>query len=300
MGKPKTIASKDLKAFLSANKRETRLMGAVERHVLSRPFDDRDMSYIHPSDVIKEDWCALAQYHAIKGNYVETRDKPTARLASIFAEGHSIHAKWQTWFTEMGVMFGKWMCSNCGFGWYGTSADLENVDCDCPLGVPQIRYKEVPLRSEKHMIRGHADGWIRGLGDDCLIEIKSIGSGGIRMEAPAIMAQSDDNVEKAWKNIKTPFRSHQLQGQVYLHLCHLMVEEDILESAPKEIVFIYELKANQEYKEFVVAYNPEYTKDIFDKCLDVAWAVKNSRPPLCNIDPEKGCKRCEPFRDSNE
>jgi hypothetical protein len=292
MGKPKTIASKDLKAFLTANKRETRLMGAVERHVLSRPFDDRDMSYIHPSDIIKDDWCALAQYHAIRGNYVETRDKPTARLASIFAEGHSIHAKWQNWFAEMGVLYGVWDLG--GYNSWGLSQDF--------AGLPKKTktYKEVPLRSDKHMIRGHADGWIRGIDADCLIEIKSIGSGGIRMEAPAIMAQSDDNVEKAWKNIKTPFRAHQMQGQVYLHLCHLMVEDGQLESAPDEIVFIYELKANQEYKEFVVKYNPEYTKDVFDSALDVAWAVENERPPVCSINPEKGCKRCEPYQQENK
>jgi len=282
MGKPKTIASKDLKAFLATSKRETRLMGAVERHVLSRPFDDRDMSYIHPSDIIKDDWCALAQYHALKGNYVETRDKPTARLASIFAEGHTIHAKWQNWFNEMGVLYGTWLIGEERL--WGVSLSKN--------------YTEVPLRSDKHMIRGHADGWIRGLGDDCLIEIKSIGSGGIRMEAPAIMEQANGNVEIAWKNIKTPFRAHQLQGQVYLHLCHLMVEEGLLESAPKEIVFIYELKANQEYKEFVVTYNPEFTKDIFDKALDVAWAANNDRPPLCSINIEKGCTRCAPFQEA--
>jgi len=282
MAKPKTIASKDLKAFLNTSKRETRLMGAVERYVLSKPFDERDMSYIHPSDIIKDDWCALAQYHAVTGNYVETRDKTTARLASIFEEGHTIHAKWQNWFKEMGVLYGTWRIGDERI--WGTS--LSNT------------YAEVPLRSDRHMMRGHADGWIKGLGDDCLIEIKSIGSGGIRMEAPAIMAQAEDNVEKAWKNIKTPFRAHQLQGQVYLHLCHLMVEEGVLEVAPKEIVFIYELKANQEYKEFVVTYNPEFTKDIFDKALDVAWAAENKRPPVCSIDPEKGCKRCEPFQEA--
>jgi hypothetical protein len=287
MGKPKTIASKDLKAFLATSKRETRLMGAVERHVLSRPFDDRDMSYIHPSDIIKDDWCALAQYHALKGNYVETRDKPTARLASIFAEGHTIHAKWQNWFREMGVLYGMWH-GPTGKGW-----DLSSNNVDI-----EDEYLEVPLRSDKHMMRGHADGWIKGLSDDCLIEIKSLGSGGIRMEAPAVMEQADGNVEIAWKNIKTPFRSHQLQGQVYLHLCHLMLEEGLLDSAPKEIVFIYELKANQEYKEFVVAYNPEFTKDIFDKALDVAWAAQNDRPPLCSINIEKGCKRCAPFQEA--
>lgn len=279
-GKPTTIPSKDLKAFLSTNKRETRLMGALERHVLSKPFEERDQSYIHPSDIIKSEWCALAQYYAIKGNYVETREKPTLRLASIFAEGHTIHAKWQNWFAEMGVLYGKWSRS----GW-ALSSDVEDES-----------YLEVTLRSDRHMMRGHADGWIRGIGDDCLIEIKSIGTGTIRMEMPALMQQYNNDIDVVWKNIRTPLRSHQLQGQIYLHLCHLMVEEGLLESAPKEIVFIYELKANQEYKEFVVKYNPDYTAEIFDKALDVAWAVENNKEPVCNIDPEKGCKRCAPFR----
>jgi hypothetical protein len=286
MAKPTTIPSKDLKAFLNSSKRETRLMGALERHVLSQPFDDRDQSYIHPSDIIKSEWCAIAQYYAIKGNYVETRDKTTLRLASIFAEGHTIHAKWQNWFKDMGVLYGKWSDST-GSSWAVSKDVHKSVD-----------YAEVPLRSDKYMMRGHADGWIKGLGDDCLIEIKSIGTGTIRMEMPAMLAQYNNDIDVVWKNIRTPLRSHQLQGQVYLHLCHLMVEEGLMETAPDEIVFIYELKANQEYKEFVVKYNAEYTAEIFDKARDVAWAVENDREPVCNINLEKGCKRCAPFRDA--
>lgn len=284
MGKPKTIASKDLKAFLDANKRTTRLIGAIERHVISKPFDDRNMEVIHPSDIIKSEWCALAQYHALLGNYEEVRDKPALRMSSIFAEGHVIHAKWQQWLQEMGVLYGYWKKGNKKVG---------------PLLSSKVSkshtYAEFPLTSAKHMMAGHTDGWVKGLGDDFLIEIKSIGSGTLRYEAPAILAQAEGDIEKAWKNIKMPFRAHQLQGQVYLHLCHLMVEEGLIESAPNEIVFIYELKANQDYKEFVVQYSPEFTADIFEKARDVAWAVENLRPPVCSIDPEKGCKRCEPF-----
>lgn len=288
MAKLTTIPSKDLKAFLNTSKRETRLMGAVERHVLSKPFDERDQTYIHPSDIIKEEWCALAQYHAIKGNYKETRDKPTLRLASIFEEGHTIHAKWQNWFREMGVLYGVWNSPAVGIDW-NIASNVALVD----------DYLEVPLRSDKHKMRGHADGWIKGIDGDCLIEIKSIGTGTIRMEAPALLAQHDNNIELAWKNLRQPLRPHQLQGQVYLHLCHLMVEEGLLKTAPNEIVFIYELKANQEYKEFVVKYNPEFTAPIFEKALDVSWAVDNNRPPVCTIDPVAGCKRCAPFRSSN-
>jgi len=287
-GKPKAGA---LKAFLDASKRETRLMGALERHVLAKPFDSRNMAVLHPSDIIKPEWCHLASYHAILGNYKEVREKPTLRLASIFAEGHTIHAKWQNWLKEMGVLYGKWECSGCGPTDWELASDLDFED-----SCGTFEYREVPLYSPKHRISGHSDGWVKGLGDDFLIEIKSIGAGTLRFEAPALLSQSDGDLEKAWRNIRAPFRSHQLQGQVYLHLTHLMVEAGELANAPDEIVFIYELKANQDYKEFVVKYNPEFTKDIFDSALDIAWAVDNQRPPMCNIDPLKGCKRCEPFR----
>ena len=147
------------------------------------------------------------------------------------------------------------------------------------------------------MMRGHADGWIKGLGDDCLIEIKSIGTGTIRMEMPALMAQYNNDIDLVWKNLRTPLRPHQLQGQIYLHLCHLMVEEGVLEEAPNEIVFLYELKANQEYKEFVVKYNPEYTAELFAKAEEVTAAYNSGVAPICNINKE-GCKRCGPYKES--
>jgi hypothetical protein len=264
-------------------------MGALERHILSQPFDERSQDVLHPSDLIKPEWCALAAYHALQGNYVETREKLTLRQVSIFAEGHAIHAKWQGWLQDMGVLYGKWNCDTDRQSMWGLASEVNN-------GPSIYEYAEVPLHSAKHRISGHADGWVKGLGNDYLIEIKSIGTGTLRFEAPAILAQADNDLEKAWRNVKQPFRAHQLQGQMYLHLAHLMVEEGLFESAPKEIVFIYELKANQDYKEFVVQYNPEFVADIFDKALDVVWAVDNLRPPMCTIDSVAGCKRCEPYR----
>ncbi|CAB4153350.1 hypothetical protein UFOVP621_126 [uncultured Caudovirales phage] len=280
--KPQKISSKNLKAFLDANKRVTRLTGSLERHILTRTPEFRDQSYLHPSDLIKSEWCALHAYHALTGNYVATQEKPTLRMQSIFDEGHAIHAKWQNWIAEMGYLYGVW--EKNGERIWGTS-------------MADAKYREVPVESKKHMIRGHADGWVKGLDEDFLIEIKSMGAGTIRMEAPSLLVGANGDLETAWRAIKQPFRSHMLQGQMYLHLTHLMVEEGLLESAPDEIVFIYELKANQDYKEFCVKYDPEYVTEIFENALDVVWAVENKRPPACNIDPVNGCKRCSTFRE---
>ena len=290
--KPQKITSKSLKAFLDANKRKTRLMGALERYMLAKPREFRDQSHLHPSDLVKSEWCALHAYHALTGNYVHTQEKPTLRTQSIFDEGHAIHHKWQSWIQEMGNLYGLWECPECNETFMATSPHF------CTFcGYAGLMYREVPLESSKYKIKGHSDGWVKGLDEDFLIEIKSIGTGTIRWEAPSILSAAGNDLDAAWRAIKQPFRSHILQGQVYLHLCHLMVQDGLLESAPESIVFIYELKSNQDYKEFEVAYDPEYIKDIFENAEDVAWAVDNNRPPACNIDPVNGCKRCESFRE---
>jgi len=289
MGKPKFIASKDLKAYLTASKRTTRLLGATERHVLSQPFEERSQDHIHPSDIIKPEWCAKAQYHSLLLNHVETRDRVPLRLRRIFETGTDAHTRWQALFNEQDKLWGKWECSDCLEYFYATSphACIKCVSLN-------INYREVPLRSDKHMIAGHSDGWIKDDLPDTMIEIKTIGEGTMRLEVPMLLMQADNNLTKAWNNIRSPFPTHLRQGQMYLHLAHLMVEEDLLESAPGSITFIYDFKASQDYKEFEVEYNPEFVEDIFKKASDVVWAVKNEREPLCNIDSVKGCKRCEP------
>jgi hypothetical protein len=45
---------------------------------------------------------------------------------------------------------------------------------------------------------------LKVLGDDCFIEIKSIGTGTIRMEMPALMQQYDNDIDVVWKNITNP------------------------------------------------------------------------------------------------
>lgn len=279
--------------FLETRKRETRLVGAIERHLMSRTPEARRHDVLHPSDLVKKEWCALHAYHSLRGNHVPTMETPNLRLQSIFDEGHAIHAKWQNWLQEMGVLYGRWTCTRCGY----KTGNTANPICE-DHGADNFVYSEVNLISDKHKIFGHTDGWVKGLGEDFLIEIKSIGSGTIRFEQPSLLAEADNDLDRAWRNIRQPFYTHRLQGQVYLHLTHLMVEEGLLESAPDEIVFLYELKLNQDYKEFSVKYDPEITKPIFEAALDVSWAVDNNIPPACSIDPVNGCKRCESFKEA--
>lgn len=272
------MAKTDLQRFLEASKSGTRLMGEIERHLMMRPPGDRRTDVLHPSEVIKRDWCYRYQTYLLLGG-TKKQDKPNLKLQSIFDEGHAIHHKWQEWFKEMGVLYGRWDdIHHQNLGWM-VSSDLDDPD--------NAVYKEVPLKYDPLRIAGHADGWIQGIGDDCLIEIKSIGLGTLRIEALDIFEKNGGDLFNSWKDIRRPFRSHLLQGQFYLWLCDKIYGED----APKEIVFIYELKADQSYKEFSVKANFEVLERVLYGIEYVNDYADQNKLPVCNIAPE-GCKYC--------
>ena len=272
----------DLQRFLDAKKREPRLIGDIERHLMRRPLGDRSTTVLHPSEIIKDDFCMKYSYYLMTGGESK-KEKPNLRLQSIFDEGHAIHHKWQTWFKEMKVLYGRFECSYCKVSVTGVSPACSQCGRE-----DLMEYKEVTLIDDELRIAGHTDGWIKGIGDDCLIEIKSVGSGTLRYEAPELLYNVDGDLVKAFNNIKRPFRSHLLQGQIYLELAKRMHKE----KAPNEIVFLYELKADQSYKEFVVKADYEIVDRIFFKAEKVIKAVNANQMPECNINPEAGCKSC--------
>jgi len=290
-----TRPSGTLKAFLDTKKADTRLLGSIERHLLTRDLDtSRRTDVLHPSELIKNDFCTRAAYFKLNGAVVEP-DRPNLRLQNIFEEGHSIHDKWQTWIWQMGNLYGRWECLPCGGNWWG----LSPTTCpDCASSL--LRYREVPLVDNSLRIAGHADGWVVGLGDPFLIEIKSIGTGTIRMEQPALLSSNDGDLSKAWRDIRRPFPSHLRQGQFYLELLRRMKESGNYfqdQEIPTEIVFLYELKADQSYKEFVVKADAVVVKDSLDTAYDVVHAVSVGQPPKCPNNPDKGCKACAQFQE---
>ena len=270
----------DLKRFLDAKKSNPRLIGDIERHLLAKKPEDRRTDVLHPSEMAKSDWCLRASYFALSGMPVK-KENPNLRLQSIFDEGHFIHAKWQNWFSEMGVLHGYWDLGTPNNKTWATSKDL--------AGIPNKVYKEVPLVYDELRIAGHADGWIKGIGEDCLIEIKSIGAGTIRIEAPDLIAKADGDLQGAWRSIRRPFSTHVMQGQIYLELMRRLGHE------VNEIVFLYELKADQDYKEFVIKADFELVESKFLKAKRVCEAVEAGTPLECSNNGSLGCKQCQQF-----
>jgi len=279
----------DLKKFLDAKAKPSRLIGDLERHLQKRPVGDRSTTVLHPSEIIKKDWCKRASYFLLSG-HTKVAEKPNLRLQSIFDEGHAIHHKWQTWFQEMGILYGRFSCKVCKFSYF----DLGQIQCtNC--GENAVEYKEVTLVDETLRIAGHTDGWIKDDRGDTLIEIKSIGPGTIRNEQPGLFMDAGGDFMKAWKNVRRPFSSHILQGQMYLELMNRMGYVGTDGNPIDNIVFLYELKADQDYKEFTVKRDFELVQHIFDGAAVVVEAVENKKAPVCSNNWAGTCKQCEPY-----
>jgi hypothetical protein len=279
--------SSELKRFLDAKKTNTRLIGNLERHLLQRPPGNRSTTVLHPSEIIKKDWCMRGSYFLLNGE-TKIAEKPPLKLQSVFDTGHAVHSKWQGYFQEMGILHGQFKCQACHWITWGTSPE----SCD-RCGKPDLIYAEVTLSDDSLRIKGHTDGWIKDSQGDALIEIKSVGPGTLRFEAPELMKEADGDFMKAWKAIKRPFSSHILQGQMYLELMKRMGHEEVT-----EIIFLYELKADQDYREFEpVKADFGLVEHIFDKAKVVVDSVNAGVVPECTNNPSGTCKQCDPYKE---
>jgi hypothetical protein len=281
--------SSSMKKFLAAKAKPTRLLGSLERHLMARPAEDRSTTVLHPSEIIKNDFCARSSFFLLKG-VPSKAERPALKSQAIFDQGHATHDKWQNWLYEMGVLHGSYRCLACTKRTEGTSPEK----CE-HCGSSALKYAEVSLSDPTLRISGHTDGHVRGLGDDFLLEVKTIGPGTLRYLAPQLMYAADGDFMKAWAQVKAPFGPHVLQIQVYLELAYRMGIRDLDGNPIDEAVFIYELKADNSYKEFVRKRDFELVRHVFDKAERIVRYVEEDHEPLCSNNPTGTCSQCEPY-----
>jgi rubrerythrin len=268
------------------------LLPPMRRYVVRKVTEDaaesnRRTDIMHPSEMCKPGWCQRKDYYRIT---LGVREELAAQFSSelIFAEGHTIHDKYQRWLSAMGLLYGRWVCKADGHSFFGQSPRT------CPAcGSDNLRYKEVPLENKDYMIAGHADGavntgneWLE-VDEPFLIEVKSIGLGTIRVENPELYRKYTDNeydLTRLWQEIKRPFSAHIRQATLYCWL-----------SGYKKMVFIYESKWNQQTKEFVVTPDFKHIQWILDGAKDVAQSIRQGiepyRPGWAKKE-HKTCKAC--------
>lgn len=268
------------------------ILPKVKDHMLMTfgPDLGRDPAVIHPSEVAKDDWCPLATYRRIVSGQWPTTEEFDFFRENIFATGNDIHAKWQGRMIETGFnVWGDWKCTVCDYRVRASTMPEPTawgVACHAP--DHRWQYDEVTLDARRELLMtGHADCGF----DDTLVEIKSIGLGTIRIDAPDLLKRHQDgrmtDLTSLWRDITKPLRSHLVQGDIYLHLAH------ILGLPFTQIVYLYEFKPNQMTKEFTIKYSPERAGKLVAKIQAVKYAVEHGIPPKCV--KLAGCKQCDAF-----
>mgnify|MGYP006292954813 CR=1 FL=1 len=76
------VDNKQLKKFLEAGKSNTRVLGSVERHLISKPRDkSRRTDVLHPSEMVDPGWCHRASYFQLMGKEPISNRTMTLSLA---------------------------------------------------------------------------------------------------------------------------------------------------------------------------------------------------------------------------
>lgn len=310
-------------AFASAQRgKNTFILGPVERMLITdaqQPDPDRREDIIHPSEIAKSDWCPRSTYLRLAGKKQEYTASGFA-LEKIWQYGTDAHKKWQKWLWRAGELFGKFKCRGCKHEWMGVSPET----CPkCKKGRELLKYLEVPLEDEAHLLGGHADGQWRPRGATTphrMIEVKTVALGTVRIEAPKMLAAYTRKVvyldrimdsrfpidevppelivkwvdiEALWRDIHRPFASHLRQGSIYLFLRALLMPE------VTQMTYLYESKMHQGTKEFTVRFDMDDVEDMLGICRSIKYALETGKDiPDC-IKPGK-CKACGAFKGEND
>lgn len=272
----------------------------MQQHMVKKnqADDSRRQDIIHPSELAKEHVCPRQVAYRISGKEpTDSKKEHTAGLIAIFEEGHAQHSKYQTVLVEMGRMWGDWECLGCGMRLTNTFKPTGSCDC---TSESIWEYREVSLNAEDEwMMTGHADGAVPDL--NAFIEIKTIGLGTLRMEEPELVKQHTHkttdgktvtDMDGIWKGIKRPLKPHRNQANLYLAIA------DLLGMPVDKMIFIYENKANQQTKEFVMPFSASAVQPLIDTAKDIKYAVEHEqelpRPEWAEKE-HKECRDC-PFR----
>ena len=255
--------------------------------------EDRRWDIVHPSELShQERFCPRAVFLRITEGPLVTEKFDFVR-ENIFAEGNSIHDKWQARLRKYTDLWGDWKCFVCGQVERNCLEPVSLSETSRCWGVHDHwwKYIEVNLDAEAEALMcGHADGAF----GNTLVEFKSVGVGTVRIESPTLhkkhtMDSGDVDLNGLWKDIARPFKTHLNQGDIYLWIC-------AQRGLPfNQIAYVYESKWNQMVKEFVITYDEARSVFLVDQSRSVMYAVEHKTEPECKF-PGK-CKECKPYEE---
>src|SRR6185437_1036436 len=272
----------------------------LARHHKNAERGRRRSNVVYPSEMARADWCPRATYYRMSG-MPEPPGRYSFTLENVFSEGNRIHSKWQDWLSDTGLLWGDWYCGKCDTRISNSvkpplTPDYINWQPNYPASSHEHEweYREVTLRSTSLPVSGHADGGL--IKHDCLIEIKSVGIGTLKFEATTIFENNTlkigtktiNDVEGMWKSIHRPLLAHVKQGNIYLWMAKEM-------GMPfDKIVFLYEFKANQQVREFIVYPSDDILQPMLVNVESIKSALTEGKPPECPHG-KGGCSLCRAY-----
>ncbi|MFE2539085.1 hypothetical protein [Actinacidiphila glaucinigra] len=289
-----------LTEYLAASKAAEPLWGDVQKYVLDRAAGPsyRRKDVMHPSEMVKSDWCHLAAYHRLRLQVdAPGRGKTTFTRENIFQEGHQTHSKWQNWFFEMKRLAGDWYCNACDDEFW---ADETPEHCHlCLAPSTCLIYAEVALEAPALRIAGKADGYSPL--DHALIEIKTLGLGSLRYERPEFLERYMVDTEehgklpdltRLWRDFRRPLPTAVRQVQLYMYLARHFEDLDL-----DRCIFFYDFKPTQETKSFTVTYDESMSDPLIEAAAAIVDCLATDTPPHCNHNGRAGCVNCLEFQE---
>ena len=289
-----------LTEYLSAAKSVEPLFGDVQKHVLEKAMkpSGRRQDVLHPSEMVKPDWCHLAAFHRLRLEAEPAdRRKTTFTRENIFQEGHETHTKWQRWLAEMGRLAGDWHCAFCDTSFWHETTPERCHECGAPPTC--LTYAEVPLNAHPLRIGGKADGYSPH--DNALIEVKTLGLGSLRFERPEFLdrytVDTDEfgrlpDLTRLWRDFRRPLPSAVRQTQLYMYLSVHFEDLEV-----DRTIFFYDFKSTQETKSFSVTYDESFSSPLIEAAAAIVDCLNADVAPHCNINGRIGCASCLEFKE---
>jgi hypothetical protein len=227
----------------------------------------------HPSSLVEGIECRRELMYI----YLQVeKDEPfliNPKLRKIFDNGHSVHDRWQKYFTMLArknpdiKFLGLWRCS-C-FMYFNENETEDPYGKPCPSCGKKYawKYKEVGLKNENLRLVGKRDGKLVINNSAYLLEIKSINT-------------------FQFGNLYEPLRKHLQQLNLYMMMDNIK---------KKKGIFLYEDKNNQEVKFFLVDYDSSIINNICNDLVEVGKYIDSQK--LCNrldsFPADYRCKICD-------
>jgi hypothetical protein len=164
------------------------LIGLVDTYKRDDHFSQkglRSYNHYHPSEMGK---CLRTQQykHYAQLGYIDVEFKELeSKILRLFDKGHNMHERWSRYFTEIGILRGRWKCKNAGcllfdkkgnmkknvaqqekkdiikynktriYGMDHTLGDFRPEKCEC--GFNSFEYIETPVVDKEINMKGQAD-----------------------------------------------------------------------------------------------------------------------------------------------